>query len=298
MTDWQGISEFIAVAESESFTRAAERLKISTAQASRQIQALEQRLGVKLFYRTTRRVTLTEAGQLYYQSCRPLLDALTDAERNLSQLQSVPQGTLRITAPVTFGERQLMPLLNRFLLEHPRLNLQCELTNKKMDLVEGHFDLAIRLGRLDNEDLIARKLGSRRLYTCASPAYLERCGTPDTLSELSHHSCLVGTLDYWRFRDSRGERIVRIDGRLRCNSGEALMDAACLGLGIVQLPDYYVQPYLDSGAVKEVLTSVAPDEEGIWALCVPGRQLSPKVRILLDYLSNIQSSSDQPFGAT
>ena len=287
MNEWQGVSEFVAVAETESFTRAANRLEISTAQVSRQIQTLEQRLGVKLFYRTTRRVSLTEAGQLYYQSCRPLLDALNDAERTLSQLQSVPQGTLRVTAPVTYGERQLMPLLNRFLQDNPRLSLQCDLTNKKMDMVEGNYDLAIRLGRLENEDLIARRLGTRRLYTCASRDYLDHYGTPDTLSELSRHSCLVGSLDYWRFRDSRGERMVRIHGRLRCNSGEALMDAARRGLGIVQLPDYYALPYLENGSVREILTNYAPDDEGIWALCLPGRQLSPKVRILLDYLTHV-----------
>lgn len=285
MNEWQGVSEFIAVAESESFTRAAERLSLSTAQVSRQIQTLEQRLGVRLLYRTTRRVSLTEAGQLYYQSCRPLLDALNDAERSLSQLQSVPQGTLRITAPVTYGERQLMPLLNRFLQGHPQLNLVCDLTNKKMDLIDGNYDLAIRLGRLDNEDLIARKLGTRSLHTCASPDYLNRCGSPDTLQELNRHSCLPGTLDYWRFRDSRGERMVKIHGRLRCNSGEALLDAALRGLGIVQLPDYYVLDALQQGQLREVLTQHAPDDEGIWALCLPGRQLSPKVRMLLDYLS-------------
>jgi len=291
MNEWQGISEFVAVAETESFTQAAQRLEISTAQVSRQIQTLEQRLGVKLFYRTTRRVSLTEAGQQYYQSCRPLQDALHDAERNLSQLQSIPQGTLRLTAPVTFGERQLMPVLNRFLQEHPQLSLECDLTNKKMDLIEGNYDLAVRLGRLENEDLVARQLGTRRLYTCASRSYLNQYGTPDTLSELSHHSCLVGTLDYWRFRDNRGERIVKIQGRLRCNSGEALADAARLGLGIVQLPDYYVLPYLENGSLKEVLTNFAPADEGIWAMYLPGRQLSPKVRILLDYLTaRFQSS--------
>lgn len=285
MNEWQGISEFIAVAETGSFTRAAEKLALSTAQVSRQIQALEQRLGVKLFYRTTRRVSPTEAGQLYYQSCRPLLDALSDAERNLSQLQSVPQGTLRITAPVTYGERQLMPLLNRFLQEHPRLNLQCDLTNKKMDLIDGNYDLAVRLGPLEEQDMIARRLGSRRLYTCASPDYLANYGTPDTLSELAHHSCLVGTLDYWRFRDSRGERVIRIHGRLHCNSGDALLDAACRGLGIAQLPDYYLASALADGRLKEILPAFAPDQEGIWALYLPGRQLSPKVRILVDYLT-------------
>ncbi len=132
---------------------------------------------------------------------------------------------------------------------------------------------------------MAHRLGTRRLYTCASDTYIDHHGSPDTLSELSRHSCLVGTLDYWRFRDSRGERMIRIHGRLRCNSGAALTDAAQRGLGIVQLPDYYVKLYLDDGSLREILPNFAPADEGIWAMYLPGRQLSPKVRILLDYLA-------------
>lgn len=282
---WQGLSEFLAVADSGNFTRAAEQLEISVAQVSRQIRLLEERLGTDLFYRTTRRVSLTEAGQLYYQSCRPLLDALKDAERAVNQLQSTPQGLIRITAPVIYGERHLAPLMNRFLEMYPEIQIYCELTNKTLDLIAGNYDIAIRLGRIDTPDLVARRLSGRRLYTCASPDYLATYGTPGTLDELNGHNCLLGTLDYWRFQDSGGERIMRVHGRLRCNSGDALFDAALRGLGIIQLPDYYVTEALADGRLNEVLSDCAPPEEGIWALYPPGRQLSSKVRILLDYLS-------------
>ena len=285
MSLWQGVNEFVAVAETQSFTKAASELGISTAQVSRQVRLLEERLGTALLYRTTRRVRLTEAGQLYYQSCRPLLEALQDAGHAVQQLQSVPQGLIRLTAPVTYGERQLAPVLNAFLQQYPDIRLHCELTNQKLDLIAEDYDIAIRLGKIDTPELVAKRLSSRQLYTCAAPDYLENAGIPQTPDELKHHNCLAGTLDYWRFRDNQGERVLRINGRLRCNSGEALCDAARRGLGIVQLPDHYVGDDLASGALREVLTSYRADEEGIWALYPPGRQLSPKIRILLNHLS-------------
>ncbi|HBS41881.1 MAG TPA: LysR family transcriptional regulator [Oceanospirillales bacterium] len=285
MSLWQGVSEFVAVADAQSFTRAADHLDISTAQVSRQVRMLEKRLGTDLLYRTTRRVHLTEAGQLYYQSCRPLLEALNDAGHAVQQLQSVPQGLIRLTAPVTWGERHLTVLLNDFLLQYPDIRLYCELTNEKLDLIADDYDLAIRLGRADTPQLIARRLSGRFLNTCASPEYLARWGTPRALSQLAGHNCLMGTLDYWRFRDDSGERMLRIQGRLRCNSGSALLDAALRGLGIIQLPDYYTREHLERGELIEILTDYAPDEEGVWALYPPGRQLSPKIRILLDFLT-------------
>ena len=285
MNLWQGVNEFVAVAESQNFTKAAAGLSISTAQVSRQVRLLEERLGTQLLYRTTRRVHLTEAGQLYYQSCRPLIEALQGAEHAVQQLQSVPQGLIRLTAPVTYGERQLAPVLNTFLEHYPDIRLHCELTNQKLDLIADDYDIAIRLGKIDTPDLVARRLGSRQLYTCASPSYLSDAGMPKSLDALRGHHCLAGTLDYWRFRDEQGERILRVNGRLRCNSGEALCDAAKRGLGIVQLPNHYVGEALERGELIEILPAFRPEKESISALYPPGRQLSPKVRVLLTYLT-------------
>lgn len=281
---WEGIKEFVAVFESGSFTLASRQLDCSTAQVSRQIGQLEQRLGSKLFYRTTRKVSATEAGQIFYPHCRQILDALDDAERALTDLQSSPKGRLKITAPVAYGETHITPLLNDFILRYPDLELHCNLTNQTLDLVTEGYDLAIRLGRLNDSSMIARRLATRRLYVCASPAYLERFGEPHTLSELPQHRCLQGTIDYWRFRSQGQERNLRIHGTLRYNSGHALLDAALKGLGIVQLPDYYVEPELKKGTLVSLLSQHQCDDEGIWALYPQNRLLSPKVRLLVEHL--------------
>ncbi len=291
MFGWEGVNEFVAVAEQQSFTTAARQLGISTAQVSRQVSALEQRLAIKLFYRTTRRVSVTEAGQLYYQHCRQLLDGLADAERALTNLESQPRGKLKLTAPTTYGENRILPLLNDFLQQYPELEVDCQLTNQTLDLVEAGFDLAIRLGKLADSSMMAQRLASRQLYVCASPAYLESRGEPGSLSELKNHNCLRGTLEYWRFHEGGRERKIKIQGRLSCNSGQALLDAALKGLGLVQLPDYYVAPHLASGRLVLLLNDYQPADEGIWALYPHNRQLAPKVRMLVEYLRQQLGSS-------
>ncbi|PFG11086.1 LysR family transcriptional regulator [Marinobacter sp. LV10MA510-1] len=282
---WNGVAEFVAVAEAGSFTVAARKLEISTAQVSRQVSALEERLTTRLLYRTTRKVSVTEAGQIYYQHCRPLLDGLNEAERALTNLQSVPQGRLKITAPTTYGESRISPLLNDFIALYPGVSAELILTNQKVDLVDGGFDLAIRLGNLENSTMMAKRLGSRRQYMCASPQYLERHGSPATLADLAQHNCLPGTLDTWRFQVAGQEKTIRVRGNLHCNSGYALLDAALKGIGIVQLPDYYVEPCVADGRLVSLLQQHQPGLEGIWALYPHNRHLSPKVRLLVDYLA-------------
>ena len=242
MFNWEGVSEFVAVSETESFTKAAARLGISTAQVSRQVSALETRLAAKLFHRTTRKVSVTEVGRVYYQHCRQVLDGLDEAERAITNLQTTPRGLLKITAPVTYGEGTIAPLINDFLTLYPELEVQMNLTNLKVDLVDQGYDLAIRLGQLEDSSMMAKRLGARTQFVCASPSYVATYGLPHTLSELDQHNCLIGTLDYWRFQEKGKARNVRVKGNLSCNSGHALVDAAIKGLGIIQLPDYYVNP--------------------------------------------------------
>lgn len=284
MFNWEGVSEFVAVAETESFTKAAARLGISTAQVSRQVSALETRLAAKLFHRTTRKVSVTEVGRVYYQHCRQVLDGLDEAERAITNLQTTPRGLLKITAPVTYGEGTIAPLINDFLTQYPELEVQMNLTNLKVDLVDQGYDLAIRLGQLEDSSMMAKRLGSRTQYVCASPSYVSTYGLPHTLSELEQHNCLIGTLDYWRFQEKGKARNVRIKGNLSCNSGHALVDAAIKGLGIIQLPDYYVNPFIESGELVSLLENNRQADEGIWALYPHNRHLSPKVRMLLDFL--------------
>lgn len=283
---WEGVSEFVAVAEAQSFTAAAKRLGISTAQVSRQVSALEARLSTKLLYRTTRKVSVTETGQIYYQQCRRVLDGLEEAERSVTNLQLVPKGQLRLTAPVTFGEKVIAPLVNDFALRYPDLEVDMNLTNQPLDLVAEGYDLAVRMGKLEASSMMAKRLSSRTLYVCASPDYLSSYGVPHSLSELEQHNCLQGNLDYWRFQEEGKPRNIRITGNIRCNSGWSLMDAALKGIGIVQLPDYYVQPSLDSGRLIPLLAHWQEADDGIWAIYPHNRYLSPKVRMLLDYLSD------------
>ena len=291
---WDGISEFVYVAEHESFTRAAKELGISTAQVSRQISALEKRLNIKLLYRTTRKVSLTEEGRVFYQHCRGVLDGLDAAEQAVSNLQAKPQGRIKLTAPVTYGEQQLLPLINDFMVQYSDIEVTAFLSNQKIDLIDGGYDLAIRIGKLSDSTMMAKKLSRRTNFVCAAPAYLEKYGTPHALSELSQHNCLLGTRDYWHFIDFKEidseknadkEKNLRVSGTVQYNSGHSLVDAALKGLGIVQLPDYYVQQYLASGELVSLLDNYREPEESIWAIYPHNRHLSPKIRLLVDYLA-------------
>ena len=296
---WDGISEFVYVAEHESFTRAAKELGISTAQVSRQISALEKRLNIKLLYRTTRKVSLTEEGRVFYQHCRGVLDGLDAAEQAVSNLQSKPQGRIKLTAPVTYGEQQLLPLVNDFMVQYSDIEVTAFLSNQKIDLIDGGYDLAIRIGKLSDSTMMAKKLSRRTNFVCAAPAYLEKYGTPSSLSDLSQHNCLLGTRDYWHFIDFKEtdskktdygknadkEKNLRVSGTVQYNSGHSLVDAALKGLGIVQLPDYYVQKYLASGELVSLLNNYREPEESIWAIYPHNRHLSPKIRLLVDYLA-------------
>ncbi|CAM4316982.1 LysR family transcriptional regulator [Vibrio agarivorans] len=285
MSQWEGVIEYVAVVEEQSFTKAATRMRTSVANVSRRVNSLEERLGVKLLSRTTRKVTVTEVGATYYQHCKPLVEGLNNAELAVNQLQLTPKGSIKMTAPVTYGEQVIAPLMHDFLMEHPSLELELVLSNQKQDLVAEGFDLAVRLGRLDDSTMMAKKLRDRHMFVCASPEYLKQYGEPHSLSELKYHNCLQGSTQYWRFDDRKVERLVQVRGRMQCNSGYALLNAALKGLGIVQLPDYYVQPYLASGELIELLTDYRGNKEGIWALYPQNRMLTSKVRTLIDYLS-------------
>ena len=295
---WDGVSEFVYVAEYESFTRAAKELGISTAQVSRQVSAIEKRLKIKLLHRTTRKVSLTEEGRVFYQHCRGVLDGLDAAEQAVNNLQSKPQGKIKLTAPVTYGEQQLLPLVNDFMVQYSDIKVTAFLSNQTIDLIDGGYDLAIRIGKLSDSTMMAKKLSHRTNFVCAAPSYLDKYGTPHSLNDLSQHNCLLGTRDYWHFIDTDQidadpqtnnsvgkERNLRVSGNIQYNSGHSLVDAALKGLGIVQLPDYYVQKYLASGELISLLDNYREPEESIWAIYPYNRHLSPRIRLLVDYLA-------------
>lgn len=284
MNRWEGLDEFVAVAECGQFTAAAERLGLSSSQVSRQIARLEERLHTRLFYRTTRKVALTEAGQTFLQHCQRLQDAREEALNAIGDLGSEPKGLLRMTCAVAYGERFIVPLVTAFMARHPRLSVEIELSNRTLDLVQDGFDIAIRLGRLQDSRMLATRLAPRRMYLCASADYLQRYGRPHSLSELARHNCLIGSSDVWSFQLEGREASQRINGNWRCNSGQAVLDAALAGLGLCQLPDYYVLEHLRSGALVSLLDNHQPPNTAVWALYPQQRHLSPKVRQLIDAL--------------
>lgn len=284
MNRWEGLDEFVAVAECGQFTAAAERLGVSSSHVSRQIARLEECLQARLLYRSTRKVSLTEAGQTFLQHCRNLLDARDEAWRAVSDLSAEPKGLLRMTCAVAYGERFVVPLVNEFMTLHPQLGVEIQLTNRPLDLLHEGLDLAVRLGRLGDERLVATRLAPREMYLCAAPSYLARAGTPQSLGELARHNCLIGSSDLWTFAEDDRETQMRVQGNWRCNSGAAVLDAALRGFGLCQLPDYYVQEHLQRGTLVALLDQHRPPNTAVWALHPPQRNLSPKVRQLVDFL--------------
>lgn len=281
---WDAIEEFLAVAETGSFTAAATRLAVSASYISRRIAALESRLTTRLFYRNTRSVRLTEAGEMLLLHCRRLTEERDDVFRALTNLQDEPSGTLRLTCAVAYGERFVVPLVNAFMLQYPKLSVDILLTNNQLDLVHQGLDLAIRLGRLSESSLIATKLAPRDEYLCASPDYLARHGTPTSLDDLAHHQCVIGSSETWVFHRQEHEWSFKPKGRWRCNSGWAVLDATLRGFGLAQLPDYYVKPHLHSGKLVSLLDAHRPPHTAVWAVYPQRRHTPAKVRLLLDHL--------------
>lgn len=286
MANWEGVNEFVAVVELGSFTKAARKLETSVVHISRKVAALEERLGVKLLYRTTRKVSYTEAGNVFYEQCRHLVEGLEIAENAITEMQNTPKGLLKLTAPATFGEHYIAPLVNQFLSLYEQVEIDLMLTNQQLDLVENRIDVAIRLGHLKDSSFKAKALGYRQLRVCASPDYIKRWGEPATLSDLSDHACLLGTHEFWHFKEGKKPRALGVSGRMRCNSGLSLLDAAKRSLGIVQLPHYYLEDALQNGELKEILQDYRSDKEGIWALYPHASNVSLKVRLLIDFLAN------------
>lgn len=284
MKHWEAMEAFVEVVHQGSFSKAANRLNVSASHISRLITHLEQRLNTTLLFRTTRSIRLSEAGEKFYQHCRDLPNTLASAEEAVSALTQAPMGTLRITCATTFGERYLAPLLNDFLLQQPKLQLDLHLTNREVDLIEEGYDLAIRMGALRDSSLLSRRLCDRAEYLCASREYVDQYGIPHTLAELNKHKCLMGSKNHWVFQQNGQRREVKVSSQWRSNSGPALLDAIRKGLGIAQLPDYYVKNDLSSGRLVSLLPQYQYPYTGVWLVYPRSQQPSPKLKIVCDYL--------------
>lgn len=272
-----------------SFVRAAERLGLSTTAVSRQVGELERHLQARLLQRTTRRISLTEAGHAFHERCVQILGELDEAERAVAQESAEPRGIIRLTTSVNFGTHQVTPAIASFLARHREVKFDVSLSDRIVDIVEEGFDLAIRIGAPGGQNLIARKLGETRLVTCASPAYLASHGAPAAPEDLVRHNCLTyeyAMQDAWTFRDGAGrERTIRVAGSLNSNNGDLNAAAAVQGVGIALEPDFIVAAQLKTGALVPVLESFDPPALPIYAVYPSRRFLPAKVRAFVDFLA-------------
>lgn len=286
------ITAFMAVCDNGSFAAAAEALRLTPSTVSRKVMRLEERLGARLLNRTTRRVALTEAGAIYLRSCRAVTELLITAEAEVSSLSVFPHGLVRITMPVAFGQRNIAPLLAEFLQIYPRIEIEASFNDRFVDMIAENYDVSIRIGKLPDSSLVAKKLASNRRLLVASPAYVERYGAPQVPGDLAHHDCIRYLLyrasgNIWRFGAKEGgaEETVNVQGSFRCDNSESVQTFALQGLGIGIVPDYLCYDALRKGELVRLLPdwNVLP-ESGIYA-CWPGnRMLMPKVRHLIDFL--------------
>lgn len=280
---------FVRVVERGSFIAAAEELRLSRAMVSKHVQDLEERLGVRLLNRTTRRIALTEAGRAYFERCAQILADVEEAEDAAGALQSEPRGTLRLNAPMSFGIIHLAPAIADFSAAHPGVAVDVALNDRVVDLIEEGYDLAVRIGRLADSSLIARRLAPCRLVACASPDYLRAHGEPGHPEDLTRHNCLGYSYwvsrDEWRFEGPDGPISVCISGNLRANNGDALRVAALHGQGIVLQPTFLVGDDLVSGRLVPLLRQFQLPELGIFAVYPPGRHLAAKVRSFVTFLA-------------
>jgi DNA-binding transcriptional LysR family regulator len=279
---------FVAVVDAGSFAAAADRLDMSRAMASKHVINLEDHLGTRLLNRTTRRLSATEAGSAYYERAVQIISDVMEAEQVAGHLSAVPRGTLKITMPLTFGQHRLGPVIAGYVSRYPEVRLDISLSDRKLDLVEEGFDLAIRVGSLPESGLIARKLGGDHSIVCASPAYLKKHGTPKTPEALAGHSCLVYTYtnsgDEWRLKSKNREVSIRVDGSITADNGDMLRLAALNGAGLIFQPLFIVSEDLQAGRLVRVLPDFASTELGIYAIYPSRKHLSAKVRTFVDFL--------------
>jgi DNA-binding transcriptional LysR family regulator len=298
MDRFDSLHTFVAVVEAGSFSAAAVRLDRAKSAVSRQLAALEAHLGVQLLNRTTRRLSLTEAGREFHERAQRILADLEEAELSVAAEQTALRGRLRLAAPLSFGVQHLAPALAEFLVLHPELVLDLDLDDRRINLVEEGFDLALRIGELADSSLVARPLAPIRMQLCASPDYLRRHGTPRTPQDLAFHAGLVyGNVpeaQQWRLLDAAGKvHSVKVPARLRANNGDVLIRAALDGLGVVVSPTFIAHRALATGELVPLLAEYQAPGTTAYAVYPSRRHLPQRVRVLIDFLA--QRFGDTPY---
>jgi DNA-binding transcriptional LysR family regulator len=290
MDRFTGLEVFAKVVEGASFAAAGRRLGMSPAMVTKHVQTLEERLGVRLLNRTTHRVSATEVGKSYYEYCQRILAELEEADGTARDLQTAPRGLLKVTAPVSFGTRQLAPGIAEYLASYPEVSIDLSLENTYVDLLEKRFDLAIRLGHLPSSSLIARKLGEVETILCASPGYLQKHDTPQTPHDLDKHNCLIYTSavpqTVWTFVDQSGKQTdIRVSGRFLTNGTDAICTLALKDAGVALVADFLVADDLTAGRLLRLLPEYATQATPIYAVYPHSRYLSAKARTFIDFLA-------------
>jgi DNA-binding transcriptional LysR family regulator len=290
---------FVKAVESGSFSATARSMNLTPSAVSKQISRLEDRLGARLFNRTTRQLAPTEEGRAYYERCQRILADIEEAEAAVSELNAEPRGALRVNMPVVFGRRHIVPLIGAFLERYPEVTMDLSMSDQFVDPIAEGADMLIRVGELKDSSLIARKLAEARRVVAATPGYWDRHGRPNKPEDLRRHNCLaysyLSSGNTWRMTDARGkEHTVQANGNLASNNGEALLEAALEGFGVVNLPTWMVGPDLGTGRLEEVLADYSQPEPSVHVIYPPGRHLSAKVRAFVDYLAD--HFKEQPLG--
>ncbi len=287
-----GLEVFAKVAAAGSLSAAGRAMGMSQTMVTKHIAALEARLGVKLFHRSTRRLSITDAGRNYLEASERILTDIDAADAAVSADRVEPRGLLRLNVPVAFGTRQIAPLLAEFTHRHPLVTVELGLNDRLVDLADEGWDLAIRIGSLSNSSLIARRIAPCRTVVCAAPSYLAGRGRPRTISSLAKHNCLGYTLsnvtgvDKWVF-GAKGDAAVSVSGNLRANNGEALRTAAIAGQGLIYLPTFIVADDLRAGTLVALdLDQPTVEFGGIYAVFLPDRHPAAKVRVFIDFVAN------------
>ena len=286
-----GLEVFAKVAAAGSLSAAGRAMGLSQTMVTKHIAAIEARLGVKLFHRSTRRLSITEAGRNYLEASERILADIDAAEAAVAADRVEPRGLLRLNVPVAFGARQIAPLLSEFAQRHPRVTVELGLNDRLVDLAEEGWDLAIRIGSLSDSSLIARRIARCRTVVCAAPSYLAARGKPHTVSSLADHNCLGYTLssitgvDRWTF-GARADIPIHVSGNLRANNGEALRVAAIAGQGLAYLPTFIVADDLRAGTLVALdLDQPTVEFGGIYAVFLPDRNPAAKVRAFIDFIA-------------
>ncbi|MFB6264361.1 MAG: LysR family transcriptional regulator [Bradymonadaceae bacterium] len=284
------IEMLVAVVEEGSFTAAAERLNVSKSHVSRQVADLEERMGVRLLNRTTRQISTTPEGASFVERCAGILEEFERAERALTQRRRDPVGTLKIAAPMSFGIKYLSPVLADFLNEYDGIDAEVHFSDRKVDVVDEGFDVAVRAGRLEDSSLIVRKLRDVDGHVCASPDYLDEHGRPEHPRDLTDHDCLLYSYlsagERWIFERDGREEAVPVSGSLTANNGEALTEAARRDVGLILCPEFIVADALERGDLVRLLDDWSIHSGGVWVLYPHRRHLAAKVRVFVDYLQD------------